>query len=96
MFPVFIYSSCGGCGVWSGTRAVCRVQATMEGDHTRGMETVPRSQSEQKCVHSTAVMVTCVTVWYSGAGDELEPVEGNIGHDLWKMSCWEMAKDVRG
>ena len=27
-------------------------------------------------------------------GEELESVEGNFTRDLWKFSCWEMAKDV--
>ena len=26
--------------------------------------------------------------------DELDIVEGNLSRDLWKASCWEMAKDV--
>ena len=34
--------------------------------------------------------ITCI-----GVGDTLEPVEGTASRDLWKLSCWEMAKDVR-
>lgn len=29
-----------------------------------------------------------------GMMDELDIVEGNLSRDLWKASCWEMAKDV--
>ena len=29
-----------------------------------------------------------------GVGDTLEPVEGTASRDLWKLSCWELAKDV--
>ena len=29
-----------------------------------------------------------------GSGDEIEPIEGNFGRDLWKNSCWEMANCV--
>ena len=25
----------------------------------------------------------------------LESIEGNLSRDLWKITCWEMAKDVR-
>ena len=29
-----------------------------------------------------------------GMMDDLDIVEGNLSRDLWKASCWEMAKDV--
>jgi hypothetical protein len=28
--------------------------------------------------------------------DDIEPTEGNQTRDLWKLSCWEMARDVSG
>lgn len=27
-----------------------------------------------------------------GVGEEVDPVEGNTGRDLWKISCWEISK----
>ena len=26
--------------------------------------------------------------------DEIEAIEGNQTRDLWKLACWEMARDV--
>ena len=43
------------------------------------------------CLHSTPVY----RIVYVGVGDSLESVEGTASRDLWKLSCWEMAKDVR-
>ena len=28
--------------------------------------------------------------------DSVKHVEGNMTRDLWKLSCWEMARAVRG
>ena len=28
--------------------------------------------------------------------DDLDPVEGNVTRDLWKISAWELANDVSG
>jgi len=40
------------------------------------------------------VLNQCVQYIHAGMADNLDIVEGNLSRDLWKASCWEMAKDV--